>query len=129
MKKIILAVDDAPSILGIIESIFKSKYQVILKQNGKDALDWLQEGNFPDIIITDLKMPEIDGWQFLHHLKSSGYFKNIPVLVLSGNEKSDDRIQILQNGAEDVLVKPFNPIELLLRVENILKRIEEINIK
>jgi DNA-binding response OmpR family regulator len=124
MGKIILAVDDAPSILFIIESIFQEQYQVVLKKNADEALSWLQEGNFPDIIITDIKMPGMDGWVFIRHLKFSGYFKNIPVLVLSGNENSEDRIKYLREGVEDILVKPFNPIELQLRVENILKRFE-----
>jgi two-component system chemotaxis response regulator CheY len=124
MGKTILAVDDAPSILYIIESIFQDRYQVVLKKSGDEALAWLQEGNFPDIIVTDIKMPGMDGWVFIRHLKFSGYFKSIPVLVLSGNENSEDRIKYLREGVEDILVKPFNPIELQLRVENILKRFE-----
>lgn len=126
MGKVILAVDDAPSILYIIESIFQNDHTVVLKKNANDALTWLEEGNFPDIIITDINMPGMDGWTFICQLKFSGYFRFIPIIVLSGNESSSDRIKYLQGGAEDVLLKPFNPIELKMRVDNILKRFERV---
>jgi two-component system chemotaxis response regulator CheY len=126
MGKVILAVDDAPSILYIIESIFQNDHTVVLKKNADDALAWLEEGNFPDVIITDINMPGMDGWAFICQLKFSGYFRFIPIIVLSGNENSSDRIKYLQGGVEDVLLKPFNPIELKMRVDNILKRFERV---
>lgn len=126
MRKVILTVDDAPSILYIIESIFQNDHTVVMKKSADEALAWLEEGNFPDVIITDINMPGMDGWTFMCHLKFSGYLRFIPIIVLSGNENSSDRIKYLQGGAEDVLLKPFNPIELKMRVDNILKRFERL---
>jgi two-component system, chemotaxis family, chemotaxis protein CheY len=126
MGKVILAVDDAPSILYIVESIFQNDHKVVLKKNANDALAWLEEGNLPDIIITDINMPGMDGWAFICQLKSSGYFRSIPIIVLSGNDSSSDRIKYLQGGVEDVVQKPFNPVELKMRVDNILRRVEKV---
>lgn len=120
--KTILAIDDAKPILAIIKYVFREKYEVVNKLSAIEALDWMQEGNLPDVIITDLNMPEMDGFKFLKHIKASGIFCHIPVIVLTSIEHTTDKIQCLKAGAEDYIVKPFNPIELEARVENLLKR-------
>lgn len=122
MEKIILAIDDVDTTLAILTYTLNKKFKVVRKSNGKEALDWLHEGNLPDAIISDLQMPEMDGFEFMKHIKSSGFFKDIPLLVLSNNESSTMRIKCLRAGADDFLIKPFNPEELEARVENILKR-------
>ena len=67
-------------------------------------------------------MPNLDGIELIKRLKESGYFKDIPVIVLSSKEGSEDRIQCLRLGADDYMVKPFNPEELLVRIEKTLSR-------
>lgn len=121
MDKKLLAVDDEPTILLILEHIFGGDYDVVQKSNGRQALDWMQEGNIPDIIIADVNMPEMDGYEFITHVRSSGFFRNIPLIMLSGNENTQDKISALQKGADDYLVKPFNPEELKARIANIFR--------
>lgn len=87
-----------------------------------EALSFMQQGSVPDIIITDLNTPELNGFDLLTQLKASNYFKAIPVIILSGEEGSETRIKCLEAGADDYIVKPFNPRELEVRINVILKR-------
>ena len=121
MEKKLLAVDDEPTILLILQHIFGVDYTVVQKTNGKESLEWMNEGNIPDIIIADLNMPEMDGYEFIKHVRASGFFRNIPLIMLSGNENTQDKIKALQQGADDYLVKPFNPDELKARIVNIFR--------
>ena len=121
MKKI-LVVDDKPSISKLIVQFLNQTFDVHTEEYGLKALTWLQEGNIPDLILTDLQMPNLDGMELIKRLKESGYFKDIPIIVLSSKEGSEDRIKCLRLGAEDYMVKPFNPEELLVRIEKILSR-------
>ncbi len=121
MKKI-LVVDDKPSISKLIVQFLSQTYEVHTEEDGLKALAWLQEGNIPDLILTDLQMPNLDGMELISRLKESGYFSDIPVIVLSSKDSSDDRVKCLRLGAEDYIMKPFNPEELLIRIERILSR-------
>ena len=121
MKKLLL-VDDKSTITNLLVQFLSSKYQIETKEDGLEALTWLQHGNMPDMIITDLQMPNMDGLELIKRLKESGYFKDIPIVVLSSKDSSADRVQCLKAGAEDYIVKPFNPEELLIRIEKILLR-------
>jgi len=121
IKKKLLAVDDEKSILMILDFVFGKKFEVTQKSNGKEALTWMQEGNTPDIIIADLSMREMDGFEFIDQLRASGYFRNIPLIMLSGNENTADKIKALKSGADDYLVKPFNPEELEARINNLFR--------
>ena len=89
--------------------------------NGQEALGWLQEGNKPDLIVSDIMMPKIDGWALLANVRASAYFRDIPVMMLSGLEKRQERIKCFELGANDYIVKPFNPQELIIRIANVLK--------
>ncbi len=95
--------------------------------NGMDAMSFLRKGALPDIIITDLNTPEMGGLELIQQLRTSGYFTAIPVLVLSGDENTEMRIKCLDSGADDYLVKPFNPRELEARLRAILRRTGKIN--
>lgn len=123
MTRKLLAVDDEKAILMILNFVFGKKYEVIQKTNGKEALEWMQQGNLPDVIIADMNMPELNGYEFITQIRSSGFFRDIPLVMLSGNESTADKIKCLKAGADDYLVKPFNPEELEARIENIFRRI------
>ncbi len=121
MKKF-LAIDDEKSILMILNYVFGKKYDVIQKTNGLEAMQWIQDGNFPDVIVADFNMPEMNGFEFIQQIRSSGLYKNIPLIMLSGNENTADKIKCLKAGADDYMVKPFNPEELEARINNIFRR-------
>jgi DNA-binding response OmpR family regulator len=111
MKHKILIIDDEPSIRLLLENFLSKTYEVIVKSDGMEALEWL-EGNLPDLIICDIQMKNLDGYQFLEKLRQRGFTKHTPVIMLSGVESSKERIKCYQLGAQDFLSKPFNPEEL-----------------
>ena len=120
--KSILLVDDKSSISNLIVQFLNGKYNIEAKEDGLQAVSWMQSGNVPDLILTDLQMPNLDGLELISYVKNSGYFRDVPIIVLSSRDGSDDRIKCLKMGAEDYLVKPFNPEELLIRIERVLNR-------
>ena len=127
MNKKILAVDDDPSIRMLLEHLLKDNYEVESKEDGYDALLYMQEGNVPDMIISDLTMPKMNGMEFIDNVRCSNFFNDIPLIVLSAKENSKERIECLRRGADDYLVKPFNPEELKLRISNIFQRMKTIS--
>ncbi len=126
IKKTLLALDDELSILKILDFYFGKTYNVISKTDGNSALEWMQQGQLPDVIIADVNMPDMNGMEFISQIRTSGFFKDIPLIMLSGNEGTADKIKCLKAGADDYLVKPFNPEELEARITNILRRMKKI---
>lgn len=117
MKKRLLIIDDNEMLLGLINHCFSSTFELFLHKSIADAKIALQNGLFPDAIITDLNLPDEDGKSFISYLKSNPLYCNIPLIVLSGDEKSESRIECLKLGADDYIMKPFHPEELALRIE------------
>lgn len=120
MKPTIVLVDDEPMMQLLLKQVFKKDFDVHVFNNGKEALNFMYAGVIPDIVVVDLQMPEMNGYELIKHFKSSGYFQNVPVMVLSAEETSSDRIKCFELGAVDYMIKPFNPKELQLRVQKIL---------
>jgi DNA-binding response OmpR family regulator len=123
MRKTILVIDDEIAMLKILSHVLGSTYDIVAKSDGDEALFWLQQGNIPDLIVVDINMPHIDGFSFIKNLRASGFFRDIPIIVLSSNDKSEDRIKCLNLGADDFLLKPFNPEELKARIFSLFRRI------
>lgn len=121
MKKKILIVDDKTEFRRLTKTILSKNYEVESAENGVDALSLLQNGYMPDLIVTDLMMPVLGGKDLVEQLKNSGVFNNIPIIVLSSIDKSNEKIKLINMGASDYLEKPYNPAELLARIENLLK--------
>lgn len=111
MNPKILIIDDELSIRMLLENFLSKDFSVTSAADGLAALEWL-EGNLPDLIICDIQMPQMDGYEFLEKVRQRGYTRHTPVIMLSGAESSKDRIKCYRLGAQDFLVKPFNPEEL-----------------
>ncbi|HAL64872.1 MAG TPA: two-component system response regulator [Bacteroidales bacterium] len=111
MKQQILVIDDEYSIRLLLENYYGRDYDVISKANSEEGLIWLEK-NIPDLIICDIQMPKIDGYEFIERVRASGYLKHTPIIMLSGEESSDSRVKCYRLGAQDFLVKPFNVLEL-----------------
>ena len=122
MKKTVLVIDDEMSIRMLLENYLSKTYTVITRNDGQEGLKYLEEGNLPELIVADIQMPNLDGYEFLRNVRASGFFKNIPMIMLSGIESSNERVKCLKLGADDYLVKPFNPEELAIRIENLITR-------
>lgn len=120
LKKRILLVDDEIAILKLLEFILKDEYDLTTRSNGFDAISWLDNGNVPDLIISDMEMPYFDGADFVKSLKVSGYYRNVPLIVLSGSdtlENIHNRIPYPING---LMSKPFNPSILKEKIKTLL---------
>lgn len=122
MKKKILVIDDEITIRTLLERFLGTKYEVTAKKDGMEGLNWLQDGNIPDLMIVDLEMPNVNGYDFIKNVRSSGYFKDIPLMMLSGIDSSAERVKCLRMGAHDFMIKPFNPEELDIKIEILLGR-------
>ncbi|MCE5205390.1 MAG: response regulator transcription factor [Porphyromonadaceae bacterium] len=121
MKKRILILDDKIAIAKIISVYLSNEFEINYFNTAVKGIEWLYEGNIPDLIILDIHMPEMNGDEFLTYIKSNGLFKDISVIVLSGEESSTIRIKMLEEGADDYILKPFNPMELKIRIRKVLK--------
>jgi len=117
----ILVVDDEERILNFLNTKLKaSGYEVLTATDGVKGLEQLQSQE-PDLVVLDLLMPKMDGLEMLKQLRT---FSPVPVIILTARGEDTDRIKGLQLGADDYLPKPFNPDELVARIEAIKRRME-----
>ncbi|NCX95109.1 MAG: DNA-binding response regulator [Chitinophagia bacterium] len=121
IPKVMVVEDDLPLQLIISRSL-EEQFSIKAFTDGKDALAALHQGIIPDMLICDLRTVGMGGLELLQHVKSSGFFSSIPVLILSGDESTQTRIKCFDAGADDYMVKPFNPKELEVRLKAILRR-------
>ena len=116
----ILLVDDEERILNFLKTkLISLGFEVLLAGNGVEALEQIQ-GQEPDLVVLDVIMPKMDGFQTLKELR---IFSSVPVIMLSARGDDSDRIKGLGLGADDYLPKPFNPDELVARIEAIKRRL------
>jgi two-component system response regulator MprA len=118
----VLVVDDDQKLLKMIRrTLVYEGFQVMTAQNGREALAQI-EAKVPHLIVLDWMMPELDGLEMITNLRSTG--DKIPVLMLTARDAVDDRVKGLDSGADDYLVKPFAPSELMARLRALLRRFE-----
>ena len=115
----ILVVDDDEKICQILTLYLKSKgYEVATCRNGANALAAFEE-NKPDLVILDIMLPGMDGWEILEKLRM---ISNVPVIMLTAKGDTSDRVQGLNHGADDYIVKPFDSKELVARIRAVFRR-------
>jgi DNA-binding response OmpR family regulator len=120
--KILVADDDDTFRSLVIEILTEAGYEVVAKENGLLAWEHLQ-ANGADLAVLDINMPEMDGFQLLHHIRTDERFRDMPVLLLTIRAFADDQVQGYETGADDYLTKPFNSDILLARVKVLERRI------
>ena len=129
MKKQILIVDDELSILKLLNFVLSPTYDLVIKNSGVDAISWLEEGNNPDLIISDLSMPYFDGNLFIRNLKISGFYRETPVILVSGENNLADLVKAMPFEVNYFISKPFNPSDLKAAISNIFKEHDAISNK
>ena len=118
----VLVVDDDPVILKLLQVNFEMEgFEVLTAGDGAEGLRAAQEGR-PDIIVTDLMMPVMDGLALLAALRAEDATRTTPVIVLSAKAQASDRRDGLEAGADDYVTKPFEPVDLVERVIALLER-------
>jgi DNA-binding response OmpR family regulator len=124
----ILIVEDDVYMQAILKEFLSATYEIEIRANGMDALAFMQSGNVPDLIISDLNTPKLSGLDLIGQVKVSDFFNSVPIIILSGEDSSEKRIKCLDSGADDFIVKPFNPAELEARIRVVLRRIGKLNL-
>lgn len=120
--KRILVVDDEPRMIGFIRmNLELEDHLVIEAHSGLDALDAIRT-QLPDLVLLDVMMPELDGFETLRMLRE---FSDIPVIMLTAKGEENDKVQGLELGADDYITKPFGPRELSSRIKAIFRRLEK----
>ncbi|PLS17728.1 DNA-binding response regulator [Bacillus sp. M6-12] len=115
----ILVVDDEAHIRELVCLYLADEgFDIVEKSNGMDALEYT-ENHTVDLVILDIMMPKMDGWELCENLRELG---DIPILMITAKGETGDRIKGFKLGTDDYLVKPFDPVELVLRVKALLKR-------
>lgn len=122
MKTRLLLIDDCEMMQRFIKPVLESEFEVITVSTGMEAILYLRNENFPDIILLDFNLPEMTGLEVLTAIRENDKWAGIPVVMLSGVKDSEKRWQCLEVGANDFLAKPFHPRELNLRVKLALKQ-------
>jgi DNA-binding response OmpR family regulator len=120
----LLIVDDEPTLMRLLTEFFKKDFETSGVTDGEACLQKLENGLTPEVIIMDLNMPGgLDGLQTVKHIRQNPSGKKIAIIMLSATENSTARIECLKAGADDFVVKPFNPEEIRARIHAILRRI------
>jgi len=120
-KKSILVVDDDIALLKMAEALLKERYSVSLAKSGDQAVQFLKKGTIPDLILLDIDMPDMDGYETIDKLHQFQAAEDIPVIFLTGLTRSQDELRGLKAGAADYITKPFHKEVLLARLELHLK--------
>src|SRR6516165_5260295 len=121
MSQKILIIEDEEGIIHLLNLYLKDAgYDIVVAKDGADGLT-LHERAHPDLVILDIMLPALDGFEVCRRIRS---WSNTPILMLTARGDEEDRIQGLDLGADDYLVKPFSPRELVSRVRAILRRVE-----
>lgn len=120
-KKSIVAVDDSGIILKTLEKLLGGKYAYHAFSKGMRALKYLKEEDTPDLIILDIDMPEIDGYQMLEMIREKSDLKQVPVLFMTSNSDKEHVVKAVNGGANDYAIKPIDEEVLMDKVHKLLK--------
>ena len=120
MKKILL-VDDSMFHLEAAKSFLEDKYDIITAKSGKEALKVFAQGIIPDLVLLDVLMPEMDGWETFNYLKGISLLRDVPIAFFTSLDSELDKNHAARLGAVDFLTKPFEKEELQKRVESIIE--------
>jgi len=122
LKKTILLIDDDEVHLSIAESMLNDRYEIYSEKSGKGALDRLSDGFVPDLILLDILMPGMDGWEVYRRIRELTYLSNVPVAFFTSLTEKIDIMHAHDIGAIDYIMKPFEKEDLLKRVSSMLKK-------
>jgi len=121
LKKV-LVVDDSEVHLLIAEGILKGKYDTTTAKSGKEALATISKGYTPDVILLDVLMPEMDGWETFNKIKGISLLKDVPIAFLTSVDGEREKMYASRIGAADLITKPCEGEELLSRIKTILEK-------
>jgi putative two-component system response regulator len=117
----VLVIDDIPANMGLLERLLEPEGYLVMKaSDGEHALT-LMSHMHPDVILADVRMPKVDGFELCRRLKADPVTRLIPIVLMTAGTAVDDRMQAIEAGADDFLVKPIDPTELRARIRSLLR--------
>jgi DNA-binding response OmpR family regulator len=120
-KKILLVDDDETQLLTA-ENILKNEYEIITAQSGKEAIEFLYEGLVPNLILLDILMPNMDGWEVFNRIKAISFLQNVPIIFVTAVKRTDEEKRGYEMGAADYITKPYNKAELTERIKTTIEK-------
>jgi DNA-binding response OmpR family regulator len=121
----LLIVDDEPALRLLMTEFFKERFHTITLKDGLECISYIQNNVLPSVAIVDLEMPGMGGMEVIKKVRLKPEWNTLVIIVVSSRESSKDRISCLRAGADDYVVKPFNPEELDARIATIMRRIKQ----
>ena len=126
MMKRLLVVDDEPTLLSAVAAALRSEgFEVATARNGKDAILQIAR-SIPDLVVSDIRMPVMDGYALARHFRSAPHTSLIPIVFLTAKDDTRDRIEGFRSGVDAYITKPFEPDELVAVIRSILDRVERM---
>jgi len=121
LKPFVLIVEDSADFRFFLNDLLKADFQIAEAENGEEAIALAKE-KMPDLVLSDIMMPGMDGIEFCHRLKTDWQTSHIPIILLTAKALSDDKVAGLETGADDYITKPFNFAELVARIKNLIEQ-------
>jgi CheY-like chemotaxis protein len=118
--KKLFVVDDDEIYLSMLESILKDKYEVVTAKSGKEALGYLIKGVVPNLILLDILMPDLDGWETFNRLRAISFLQDVPIVFLTSVAEPEEVERAQDIGAADYITKPYDKDDLLNRIDKVL---------
>ena len=119
-KKLILLIDDVEFYLEAAQSILKDRYRIVTAKSGQEAVTFLLQGTVPDLILLDIIMPKMDGWETYNILRGISLLKEVPIVFVTALDQTSDEKQALELGAAGFITKPYRKKDLLKKIEKII---------
>jgi len=123
-KKRILVIDDDEILLSYVETILNDEYDVVVTTSGNSALEYLSQNAVPDLILLDVLMPEVDGFEAFGKIQAIDTLRDIPVIFLTSVDQLEKAQRALAVGAADYITKPFVVANFMNRIRNVIKMYE-----
>jgi len=120
MRHTILITEDDEPMRLLLDVLLRKKYELVFKNDGLAGMKWLAEGNIPSLILSDFKLPKMNGFDFLSSLSQSGIFAEIPFIIFSSRTDEGFQKRCLEVGAKGFLEKPFDPSQLYSLLDKVL---------
>lgn len=121
MKKEVLIVFQHPSLQYILQTVMGKDYHVVVAPDGVSALYWISKKNIPDLIISDSLLPDMNEWELIEQLNSSGLYQSIPIVVISSSDEKTTMQLAERMDLAGAFIKPFDPMAVKERIDRVLQ--------
>ncbi|MDR1618382.1 MAG: response regulator, partial [Treponema sp.] len=124
-KEKILLIDDDETQFLIVQNMLNDEYEIITAKSGKEAIEYLYGGLVPNLILLDILMPNMDGWEVFNRIRAISLLKNVPIVFLTSLSGKDEKKRGYEIGAAGYIMKPYNKPELMDRIKTAIDNVKK----